>query len=54
MAKLNDITMDELETYINKRKFKLDQEYKWHHKDRRLKALINEYERRVMGANKYG
>ncbi len=49
--KLKDYDMDLLDTLINKRKYKLEQEMKWHHQDKKLKSLLNEKARRILKIN---
>ena len=48
MAKLKLLSDSQLKKELEKRRIKAFKEYKWLHEDRRWKALLNEYERRVM------
>jgi hypothetical protein len=46
--KVSKLDMDMLDTLINKRKYKLEKEYKWQHEDKYLKSLLNEKSRRIL------
>ena len=47
-SKLKDLSMEQLKSAIKRNREKIEREFRWGWKDKRRKALMNEFERRIM------